>query len=763
MMNFRQCLPRLTPLLPILACLANAAPAAEPQLPAPAIGAAIDRFTLKGVGGKPWSLSDADDGPAVVIIFMGTECPLMKLYAQRLAMMADEFAEHGVQFVGINSNQQDGLVEIGAFAKTHQVSFPILKDPGNRVADQLGATRTPEVFVLDKRRRLRYHGCIDDQFHYGIQRVKADHEYLREALTALVAGTAVATEQTEPVGCQIGRILTPQPDSDVTYSRQISRILQKRCVECHREGEVAPFALTDYDEVVGWAGMIAEVVEQRRMPPWHANEQFGHFVNDARLTETERAQIARWVEAGAPEGDPDELPEPRQFAEGWRIGEPDRIISMAEVPFDVPAEGVVPYKHFVVDPGFQEDQWVQAAECRIGNRAVVHHIIVAVAPRDRDRAQVHGELKSDWLAATAPGARPMVLPRGVAKRIPAGSKLVFQMHYTPNGTPQKDLSSVGLVFADPETVKHAVATQKAINTRFKLLPGQDNQEVTAQTTIRHDSLLFSLFPHMHLRGKSFRYTANYPDGRSEVLLDIPRYDFNWQNTYEFAEPKRMPARTVIECVAQFDNSANNPANPDPTETVRWGDQTWQEMMIGYFDVALAEPISVADTRPSRETDRFLARVAAGNVETSKLASTAATALASQGDFATWCLELRKQVPQLARVDWMTVSDGALTVRRVAATTHISRAAAGVTVPAAPMHLADIASSGKLTVIPDTRAVKTPDFQLLQAHYGSSLHVPGERLGLPSVINFWSEEQDAFPPEAVSRLKTLAGKLAGASE
>jgi len=575
--------------------------AEERSLPTVAIGEHIEGFRLSDPRGKSWSLADFDDHPIVVVVFMGTECPLMKLYTPRLAKMASDFDDQGVAFVGINSNQQDGLSEITHFAHSHKITFPILKDPGNRVADKFGATRTPEVFVLDVDRRLRYHGSIDDQYHYGIQRQKADHDYLRNALTSLVAGRDIAIEQTDAIGCQIGRILSPRSNSDVTYSKQISRILQKRCIECHRSGEVAPFALTDYDEVVGWAGMIAEVVEQRRMPPWHADERYGHFVNDARLTSAERELIANWVEAGAPEGDKADLPEPRTFVEGWRIGQPDLVIYMSDEPFVVPADGVVPYKHFIVDPGFTEDKWIQAAECRIGNRAVVHHIVVAPVARDRLRSRIHGELHSVWLAATAPGARPMILPQGLAKRVPAGSKLVFQMHYTPNGTRQEDRSSIGLIFADPKTVKREVVTQRAANRSFRILPGAANHEVKASFRFRQDSVMFAMFPHMHLRGKAFRYTAHYPNGETEVLLDVPRYDFNWQNGYEFSEPKSMPRNTVLECVAHFDNSADNPANPDPTQTVTWGDQTWEEMMIGYFDMALAQPPAKSEPSPSNRT------------------------------------------------------------------------------------------------------------------------------------------------------------------
>ncbi len=424
------------------------------------------KFSLADYRGKPWSSRDFDNNKVLVVAFLGTECPLVSLYSQRLQEMSGQLADRGVAFVGINPNQQDSLTELAHFAKTHAITFPLLKDPGNRVADQFGATRTPEVFVFDESRQLRYHGRIDDQYTYGVQRPKVEHEYLREAIDALLAGKSVAVEETETIGCLLGRVTEPDPTSDITYSKQISRILQKRCVECHRAGEIAPFSLTSYEDASGWAEMIAEVVDQQRMPPWHANPEHGDFANDSRLSDDEKQLINDWVASGAPEGDRSELPPPRTFADGWRIGEPDMIVKMSNKPFQIPAEGEVRYQYFTVDPGFTEDKWVQAAECRPGNRAVVHHIIVAAGSLEQAGRRIHGDLSSDWLSATAPGARPLILPVGMAKRIPAGSKLVFQMHYTPNGTAQEDLSCIGLIFADPKTVQREVVTQKAAQPRF---------------------------------------------------------------------------------------------------------------------------------------------------------------------------------------------------------------------------------------------------------------------------------------------------------
>ena len=548
----------------------------------------IANFQLQDTDQRQWSLADKTDSKIVVVAFLGTECPLVKLYAKRLQAMHREFESNSITFVGINSNQQDSIAEIQHFVRSFEIGFPVLKDPGNRVADMFGAMRTPEVFVLDDRRKIVYRGTIDDQYSYGIQQSKAKNEYLRDALISLLAGQDVEVPETEAVGCIIGRMNNVDETSTVTYSNQISRLLQKNCVNCHRSGEIAPFALTQYNEVAGWAGMIEEVVREQRMPPWHADAPPGQFKNDIRLTEDEKLLIHQWVKAGAPEGEKSQLPDPIVFHDGWRIGKPDMIVKMRNRPFRVKATGTIDYKYFQVDPGFDHDMWVKAAECRPGNRSVVHHIIVGIGGQGEfgDREGVHGQLESEWLAATAPGAPPTVFPDGYAKFIPAGSRLVFQMHYTPNGTATTDLSQIGLIFAKPEAVRKRVITLMAFNERIKIRPGDPDYRLTATYRFERDIELMSMFPHMHYRGKAFSYEFKKPDDKYRKLLNVPTYDFNWQNSYELTQTVTIPKGTRLRCRARFDNSENNLANPDPTRTVRWGDQTWEEMMIGYFNVAV---------------------------------------------------------------------------------------------------------------------------------------------------------------------------------
>ena len=569
------------------------------------IGQQMPSFELQDFRGKAWSSDEFKSKKAVAVVFFGVECPLVKLYVPRLAELGKK---HGKQFqiIGINSNRHDSITEIANFAKLTGSKAPLLKDPANRVADAFGANRTPEIFLFDSNQKLAYHGAIDDQYTYGQQRIKAKSNYLDDAVKAVLAGREPKIQTTESDGCIIGRILKKQTDSAVTYANQVSRILNDHCVSCHRPGEIAPFNLTDYDEVVGWAEMIEEVVDEQRMPPWHANPNHGTFKNDSSLTTEEKKVISTWVENGAPMGDAKDLPDPPQFVEGWRIGEPDVVVAATKRPYMVPAEGVIEYEHFVVDPGFKEDKWVQAAEIRIGNRAVVHHVIVAV--HDRDRKTVHGEVESRWITAAAPGSLPLDLPEGYAKVIPAGSKLIFQMHYTTNGTAQSDISAVGFKFVEPEKVRKVVGTRQVTNPNFRnpdtrnrnkgagkknvisIPAGDSNFLISGQQKIREDTLLLAMFPHMHLRGKSFRYTAIYEDESrpDKILLDIPSYDFNWQTGYILEKPELIPAGTVIKCDAHFDNSKENFANPNHTKPVYWGDQTWEEMMIGYYDMARAD-------------------------------------------------------------------------------------------------------------------------------------------------------------------------------
>lgn len=563
------------------------------------VGSHVADFRLPDSLGKEHALADFADRKLVVVAFLGTECPLAKFYAGRLQTIADEYGEQGLGVIAVMSNAQDSLVKIASFVRQHKLTYPVLKDRRNEVADQFGAERTPQVFLLDRERTIRYRGRVDDQYLVGVARGKATHADLRAAIDELLAGKAVTVPQTDSPGCIIGRAHQPNENSTVTYAHDIAPILQARCVECHRAGEIGPFELATYDSAAGWGETMAEVVRNRRMPPWHADPKHGSFANDRSMPDRDKELIYKWVENGCPEGDAAEAPKPREFTAGWQLPrEPDVVLSMQE-PFTVPADvgrDGVPYQHFRVPTNFQDDKWIAASEVQPGNRSVVHHTIVYIEPPGATR-------RRDWifLSAYVPGLRCDPLPAASAKRVPAGATLIFEMHYTPNGTQQHDTTRIGFVFADEKQVKNEVITTEIGNQQFEIPPGKGECVVTATSRFIDDGItLLSLSPHMHLRGKAFRYELVLPTGEREVLLDVPAYDFSWQTRYRLKEPRRLRAGSVIYCRAVFDNSDANLANPDPTKTVRWGDQSWDEMMLGFFDVILPrDDARKAGTKPVR--------------------------------------------------------------------------------------------------------------------------------------------------------------------
>ncbi|HKV04339.1 MAG TPA: cytochrome c [Candidatus Acidoferrales bacterium] len=377
-----------------------------------------------------------------------------------------------------------------------------------------------------------------------------------------------------------------------TFSKDVAPIFYKNCVTCHRPGSVAPMSLITYEDARPWATTIGEKVAQGNMPPWHSSDPRGTFLNDRRLTQDEKDTIIRWVSAGAPQGNAADMPPAPEFAEGWQIGKPDVVLSMSE-PFEVPASGTIPYQYFKVPTNFTEDNWVQAIEVRPGARNVVHHIlvfskapgegrrtdIITVVPHLEERHRAAGQPDDNpgvLIATTAPGTNAMSFQPGTAMLIKAGSVLTFQMHYMAMGTATKDRSSIGIVFAKHPPTQE-VRTGAFFNPVFTIPAGDDNAEVDCVMEFKQDSHLWAIFPHTHLRGKSWAYRVIYPDGTSKKLLTVPKYDFNWQTYYILAKPLALPKGTRIEGVAHYDNSTNNRSNPDPTKDVHWGDQTWEEM------------------------------------------------------------------------------------------------------------------------------------------------------------------------------------------
>src|SRR5579871_1072169 len=542
-------------------------------------------FKLPDTTGKPFAPLGAPGQKGLVVVFIGTQCPINNGYMPCLIEIYQEYKDKGIGLVAINSNQQDSADDVAAHAKAHVLPFPVLKDEKNRVADQFGAKRTPEAFLLDVKGKILYRGRIDDQFGIGFKRPAPTHRDLNEAIDAFLAGKPVAVPSTEVIGCLISRVSErekPVAPETITYTGQVAAILNRRCVECHQPGQIAPMSLTSWQSASAWAGSIEEAVKDNRMPPWHAGPGFGPFSNDRRLTAEERRTLLSWIEEGCVRGE-GQPPKGREFVDGWTIGKPDVVLEM-DRSHDVPAKAGrsgIPYLYFTAETKFDEDKWIQAAQVRPGAREVVHHVIVYVLKPGERRVGGEDGIGNGFLVSFTPGDKPLLCPPGFAKKIAKGSRLVFQMHYTPNGRAMTDRTSVGLVFAkEPaqEVKTRAIATR-----RLAIPPGDDNYRVESSTTFHDNARLLSLSPHMHLRGKDFEFRAVFPDGKKQTLLSVLHFDFNWQTVYRLATPLDLPAGTRIECTAHFDNSEKNLNNPDPAKRVTWGDQTWEEMMIGFVD------------------------------------------------------------------------------------------------------------------------------------------------------------------------------------
>jgi hypothetical protein len=524
------------------------------------------------------ALSGPLDQPGIsVVVFLGVECPLSKFYVNRLNDWQTQYPD--VRFLAVDANRHDTAEEIAAFAREFKLRVPFAKDSGQ--AARLGATRNPEVFVLVDG-QIKYRGRIDDRYAPGrVPRDEPSRRDLEIAMEEILSNQAVTKPLTEAVGCLIDLPDGPA-QGDIAYP-QVAGILHRRCAQCHRPGQVAPFSLLTYEDAAGWAATIREVVEQGRMPPWGADPRYGKFVNDLSLTPDEKQTLLDWVDGGACQGDPSLAPPPPEFDDGWKIGQPDLVLSPAEA-YQVPAEGIVDYQEFVLDPQRTEDMWIQAIEIRPGNRAIVHHVNTYFrpsknAPHDRAWMSPAGDVD---LASFVPGNSVTWFREGIAKHVPAGWVIVLNIHYVTIGTPQEDRTSIAFKLIDADRVTYEAATRKTVNSEF-VIPPHAKTSVSASMTLEDDVLLAAVYPHMHLRGRQALFQAKYPSGEIETLLST-KFDFNWQFRYVLAEPKRLPAGTALLFSGEFDNTADNPNNPDPAATVRYGKLTTDEMFHGMWDI-----------------------------------------------------------------------------------------------------------------------------------------------------------------------------------
>lgn len=553
----------------------------------------IEDLAFTDLDGRDGRLSDYREQAALVIVLRDVHCPIAKKLGPRLGLIEREFAERSVAFLFINPTTVDTPAEMRAEAEQFGFTGRYAHDRTGSFARALKAEQSTDLFVLDAARTLRYRGAVDDQFGLTGSRPAASRHFLREALHAVLNNDEPAVLATRAPGC----VLTldepanhhhpSDADAPITWHNQVSRIIQANCQSCHRAGGIGPFALETYAQVRGRRAMLMAVIDDGLMPPWHVAPGYGPFINDRSLAERDKEVIRAWIDRGAPEGDADEAPRARRWPTDWQIGVPDAVVAIPEA-FDIPAEGILGYKYVWVKTDFPEDRWIQAMEIRPSAPQVVHHALVFLEEppqpdesRDAIRRRWQGGLQG-YFAGLVPGQGATIFPEGFARKLPAGAWLKFQIHYTANGVPATDRTEMAFIFADTPP-RHEVTVGSVQTTRFVIPAGAKRHEVTASTTFREPTTLLGFSPHMHLRGAGFRYTLVTPDQRERVVLDIPRYDFGWQTMYRLTEPITVPAGTRLIGTAWYDNSAGNPANPDPTRAVRFGEQTWDEMMIGYFE------------------------------------------------------------------------------------------------------------------------------------------------------------------------------------
>ena len=549
------------------------------------IGRMIPDVGFTDLDGKARRLSDGRKG--TVVIMTSATCPVSKRYATSIAGLQKEVASQGLTLLLVNPLGSEKPEDIKAQLAAAGLTAPYVHDKEKALATALQARTTTEVFLLDGRRTLVYRGAFDDQYGINYNLDAPKHRYLHDAIAAFLKGEAPAVPATAAPGCELdlpeksaGQITTA-----VTYHRDVARILQQNCVGCHRDGGVGPFPLDDIDEVQDRAKTIRRVVTEGTMPPWFAAPEKdaakNPWANDCSLSARDKADLLSWIDSkDRPLGDPAEAPLKRTYPAEWSIGKPDLIVQLSKA-YDIKATGFMPYANDIVETELTEDRWVQAYEILPSERDVVHHVIVRVHAKGEVVRKADEGSEGYW-AIYVPGNGAKTYPEGFARKIPAGAKVSFQIHYTPSGVAKKERLKMGLIFAK-HPPSYEVRTAPLANVRLAIPPGAPRHLETHSQRVPFDMPVTGFMPHMHTRGAGFRYEVTYPDGKGEVLLDIPRYDFNWQLHYVLKQPKLIPKGSTLKITAAFDNSAGNKANPDPTKLVRWGSQTVDEMMIGYVE------------------------------------------------------------------------------------------------------------------------------------------------------------------------------------
>ncbi len=542
---------------------------------------AIDDFALLDAHGRFHQVSRYASSRLLVLYVQGNGCPIVRQNLAALTALRERYEPSEVRFLLFNANPQDDRLALLEEIEAFSIELPILRDASQLVAEALSLERTGEALVIDPSGlQLLWRGPLDDRLEYGAQKAEAQREFLAEALDALLEGGAPPSDVPAAKGCAI-TFQQPQARHQVDYAEDIAGLLEARCVDCHQRGGAAPFAMRNHASVQGWSAMIEEAVLTRRMPPWHADPDHGSFAGDASLSVEEQRKLVHWVRAGAPGSESDPLADREAELQDWPEGEPDLVIEIEAQ--EVPATGVLGYREFYLPEEIVEDRWVKGVVFLPSEPEVMHHAFVfARFPKHLRHLQErsNGGL-SDFFGAYVPGMLQGFFPEDTGKRLPAGTRIKVQLHYTTNGRPLVDKPRIGLYFHD-EPPEHELRVASAVNRRLDIPPRSPETRASASRIVPVDAVLYGMIPHMHFRGSWMRFTLRRPDGSEELLLSVPQYDMFWQRQYMLSEPLAVPAGSTIEVEGAFDNSAGNPLNPDPSQRLHFGQQTTDEMFIGYL-------------------------------------------------------------------------------------------------------------------------------------------------------------------------------------
>ncbi|MEM6605942.1 MAG: redoxin domain-containing protein [Pseudomonadota bacterium] len=561
----------------------------------------IENFTLIDHFGDSQELYYYRDAKAIVLIVQGNGCQIVRSSLSDYEALRDDYRDRGVKVFMLNSNLQDTRASIRREAQEWGIDIPILDDSAQLIGRSLGLTRTAEVLVIDPRDwQLVYRGALNDRVDYERQKDSASENYVRDTLDTLLTGARPEFRKRNAPGCLIN-FPEATAASSISYAHDIVPILAQNCVHCHAEGGIAPWAMSDYRMVQGFAPMIREVIRTKRMPPWHADPAVGRWEHDGGLADGDADLLVRWIEAGAPRGkeeDPLLKLQPRRAE--WVLGEPDLII---EVPaFDVPASGVVDYQFPSVANPLDEDVWVVAATIIPGDPQAVHHVLVGSADEPPEKDRQEGVFQN-YIMGYAPGNESQYMPENTGVRVPVGGVYLFQMHYTPYGRAATDRTRVGLYFAEKGAPPDKFLRQQVIlNPLISIPPNEAAHEEAAYFEFWGDAVIYSLVPHAHYRGRSSEFELLFPDGERELLLSVPNYDFNWQRTYTLEQPRAVPEGTRIIHRTVYDNSEKNRGNPDPERTVPWGLQSFDEMLYGSVSFTWMDETTRSPTHSNQLAD-----------------------------------------------------------------------------------------------------------------------------------------------------------------